>query len=153
MVTIAAGDTNSYPQRSEPIALPDWENVTDRAHMVQRTYLDVNGRRHSDTRPDGTLIDAGYVDLARYAADHLDGIGAQDALAPTAGFTKPSQGGAQRIDRGYGAGGAASALEHVEVIDNENTRAVTDHALLFYRFHLARLEAVVTQAAYALCAT
>ncbi|WP_030777600.1 endonuclease/exonuclease/phosphatase family protein [Streptomyces sp. NRRL S-920] len=150
MVTIAAGDTNSYPRRPEPTALPVWENVADRAHMVQRTYLGVDGSRHSDTRPDGTLIDAGYVDLARHAADHLDGFGA-DALAATAGFDKPLQGGPQRIDRGYGAGGAAAALEHVEVIDNEDTRAVADHALVFYRFNLAHLQRVLTQTAPALC--
>ncbi|MEU1273506.1 endonuclease/exonuclease/phosphatase family protein [Streptomyces sp. NPDC005799] len=151
MVTIAAGDTNSYPRRSEPIALPTWEKVTDRAHMVQRTYLDANGTRRSDTRPDGVLIDAGFVDLARHAADHLGEVG-KEALAATAGFNKPHQGGPQRIDRGYGVGGVASALEHVEVVDNEDTRAASDHALLIYRFHRTRLERVLTQAQYALCA-
>ncbi|MFF5962797.1 endonuclease/exonuclease/phosphatase family protein [Streptomyces collinus] len=151
MVTIAAGDTNSYPRRSEPIGLPTWEKVTDRAHMVQRTYLAADGTRRSDTRPDGVLIDAGYVDLARHASDHLAGVG-KEALAATAGFNKPHQGGPQRIDRGYGTGGVASALEHVEVVDNEDTRAASDHALLIYRFHRTRLERVLTQAQYALCA-
>ncbi|MFD9072279.1 endonuclease/exonuclease/phosphatase family protein [Streptomyces lasiicapitis] len=151
MVTIAAGDTNSYPRRAEPIALPTWKNVTDRAHMVQRTYVDTEGIRRSDTRPDGVLIEAGYVDLARHAADHLDGIG-MEALAATAGFDKPHQAGPQRIDRGYGAGGAASALEHVEVINDKDVRAASDHAPVVYRFHRARLERVLTHAPYALCA-
>ncbi|WP_405576154.1 hypothetical protein [Streptomyces sp. NBC_01092] len=46
----------------------------------------------------------------------------------------------------------ASALEHVEVVDNEDTREASDHALLIYRFHRTRLERVLTQAQYALCA-
>ncbi|AKN68741.1 hypothetical protein QR97_02025 [Streptomyces sp. PBH53] len=151
MATVAAGDTNSYPRRSEPVALPNWETVTDRAHMVMRTYVDSFGNRHSDTRPDAALIDAGYVDLARHAVDHLGSSG-QGALAATAGFDKPHQGGPQRIDRGYTAGGVAAALEHVEVIDNEDTRAVSDHALLLFRFHRTRLERVLAQAQYELCA-
>ncbi|MFI1020013.1 endonuclease/exonuclease/phosphatase family protein [Streptomyces olivaceus] len=141
IATMAAGDTNSYPRRPEPLVLPNWDTVTDRPHMVQRTYLDCAGRRHSDTRPDGALIDADYVDLARHAADHLELPG---ALAATAGFAKPHQGGPQRIDRSYTAGGIESALEHVEVIDNDDIRSVTDHALLLYRYHRSRLERALT---------
>ncbi|MDF3140979.1 MULTISPECIES: endonuclease/exonuclease/phosphatase family protein [unclassified Streptomyces] len=151
MATIAAGDTNSYPRRAEPVALPNWEMVTDRAHMVQRTYLGADGTRRSDTRPDGVLIDAGYVDLAHHAADHLSGLG-NGALAATAGFSKPDQGGPQRVDRGYAVGGVASALEHVDVVDTKDTREASDHALLLYRFHRTRLERVLTQGRYALCA-
>ncbi|MFI0742773.1 endonuclease/exonuclease/phosphatase family protein [Streptomyces sp. NPDC021100] len=148
MATIAAGDTNSYPRRCEPVALPDWEKVTDRAYMVQRTYLDAHGGRRSDTRPDSALIDAGYVDLARHAADHL-GLEGEGALAATAGFHLHDQGGPQRTDRGYAAGGVAAALEHVEVADTEDTRAASDHALLIFRFHRARLERVLAQTPYA----
>ncbi|GHI98005.1 hypothetical protein [Streptomyces olivaceus] len=139
MVTIAAGDTNSYPHRLEPISLPVWEKVTDRAHMVHRTVMDSSGIRRSDTGPDHALIDAEYVDLARHAADHLGSDGA-GALAATAGFRKPQQGGPQRIDRGYAAGGAATALEHVEVIEHKDF----DHALLLYRFNRTRLERMLT---------
>ncbi|NGO66832.1 endonuclease/exonuclease/phosphatase family protein [Streptomyces boncukensis] len=149
MATLAGGDTNSYPRSPEPISLPDWDKVTDRAHMVHRTFLDTDGHRRSDTRPDGALIDAEYVDLARHAADHLGQVG---ALAATAGFDKPHQGGPQRIDRTYSAGGIAAALDHVEVIDNEDTRAVSDHGLVFYRFHRTRLERVLTQVESVLCA-
>ncbi|GHC76997.1 endonuclease/exonuclease/phosphatase family protein [Streptomyces flavofungini] len=151
MVTIAAGDTNSYPRRCEPIALPTWDHVTDRAHMVQRTYVDTEGIRRTDTRPDGVLNDAGYVDLARHGADHIDGVGAA-ALAATAGFDKPHQGGPQRIDRRYAVGGAAAALEHVEVIDNADVRAASDHALVAFRFHRTRLERVLAQAMSVPCA-
>ncbi|GAA4782331.1 endonuclease/exonuclease/phosphatase family protein [Streptomyces ziwulingensis] len=143
MATMAAGDTNSYPQHPEPLPLPVWETVTDRAHMVQRTYVDAAGRRHSDTRPDGALTAAGFTDLARHAANHC-GPNSKRALAATAGFTKPHQGGPQRIDRGYAAGGVQFALEHVEVIDNEDTRAASDHALVLYRYHRTRLEGVLT---------
>ncbi|MFE4057921.1 endonuclease/exonuclease/phosphatase family protein [Streptomyces sp. NPDC059096] len=142
VATIAAGDTNSYPRRPEPVTLPDWDTVTDRAHMVHRTYADADGHRRSDTRPDGALIDAGYVDLARHAADHL---GQPGALAATAGHDKPHQGGPQRIDRGYAAGGVAAALDHVEVITTEDTRAVSDHSLIVYRFHRTRLERALIQ--------
>ncbi|MGW0489082.1 endonuclease/exonuclease/phosphatase family protein [Streptomyces olivaceus] len=144
IATIAAGDTNSYPRRPEPLPLPDWSTVTDRAHMVHRTYVDSTGQRHSDTRPDGALIDAGYVDLARHAADHFGSNGA-GALAATAGFDKPHQGGPQRIDRGYASGGVESALEHVEVIENKQSREATDHALVLYRYHPTRLKHVLTQ--------
>jgi exonuclease III len=149
MVTLAAGDTNSYPRNPERLALPDWDNVTDRAHMVHRTYVDADGHRRSDTRPDAALTDAGYLDLARYASDHLSQPG---ALAATAGQHRHDQGGAQRIDRGYAVGGLASALEHVEVIDNEDTRSASDHALLLYRFNRTRLERVLIQGQYTLCA-
>ncbi|WP_328876316.1 hypothetical protein OHT76_43235 [Streptomyces sp. NBC_00287] len=71
MATLAAGNTNSYPRNPERLALPDWGKVTDRSHWVRRTYLDADGHRRSDTRPDAALTDAGYQDLARYAADHL----------------------------------------------------------------------------------
>ncbi|MBU3865345.1 endonuclease/exonuclease/phosphatase family protein [Streptomyces sp. 4503] len=146
MVTLIGMDSNSYPRAPEPTVLPNWDTVTDRAHMVHRTYVDADGHRRSDTRPDAALIDAGYVDLARHAADHL-GVDSKMALAPTAGFYKPHQGGPQCIDRGYAAGGAADALDHIEVIDTEDTRAASDHAMVLYRFNRARLERVLTQAA------
>ncbi|MFI6434453.1 endonuclease/exonuclease/phosphatase family protein [Streptomyces sp. NPDC050759] len=140
-VTLAAGDTNSYPRNPERLALPDWAAVTDRAHMVHRTYLDADGHRRSDTRPDAALTDAGYLDLARYAADHL---GQPEALNATAGQCKPDQGGPQRIDRAYGTGGLASALHSVEVVDNDDTREASDHSLLILRFYRVRLERVLT---------
>ncbi|WP_327744705.1 endonuclease/exonuclease/phosphatase family protein [Streptomyces europaeiscabiei] len=141
MVTLAAGDTNSFPRNPERLALPDWATVTDRAHMVHRTYLDADGHRRSDTRPDAALTDAGYLDLARYVADHL---GQHGALNATAGQYKPDQGGPQRIDRAYGTGGLASALHSVEVVDNDNAREASDHSLLILRFHRVRLERVLT---------
>ncbi|MFJ8602271.1 endonuclease/exonuclease/phosphatase family protein [Streptomyces shenzhenensis] len=150
MVTLAAGDTNSYPRLPETVTLPDWTTVTDHAHMVHRTYLE-HGSRHTDIRPDGTLIDADYVDLARHAADHIRGISGEAALAPTAGFNKPGQGGPQRIDRGYAFGGAESALIHVEVIDTNETREASDHALLLYRFSRSSLERQLTRDQVALC--
>jgi exonuclease III len=149
MVTLAAGYTNSYPRNPEPLALPNWDKVSDRAHMVHRTFLDADGHRRSDTRPDAALTDAGYLDLARYAADHLRQPG---ALAATAGQQRPDQGGPQRIDRPYGSGGIAAALESVEVVDNDDTREVSDHSLLILRFNRARLERLLAQADSVLCA-
>ncbi|MDW6057860.1 endonuclease/exonuclease/phosphatase family protein [Streptomyces sp. FXJ1.4098] len=144
MVTLVGMDSNSYPKAPEPTALPNWDTVADRPHMVQRTYMDADGHRRSDNRPDAALIEAGYVDLARHAADHLEHK-VEDVLAPTAGYGKPHQGGPQRIDRTYAAGGLATALQYVEVIDTDDTREVSDHALLLFRFNRARLECVLTQ--------
>ncbi|MEV0438421.1 endonuclease/exonuclease/phosphatase family protein [Streptomyces spectabilis] len=143
-VSLIAGDCNSYPSKPEPgIPLPDWDKVTDRAHRVHRTYLSSTGQRHSDTRPDIVLRDAGFEDLARYAADHL---GQPGALAPTAGQCKPAQGGPQRIDRGYGCGGLDTALEAVEVIDTKGTRAVGDHSLVLYHFNRGRTRRLLREA-------
>ncbi|MFH8993245.1 endonuclease/exonuclease/phosphatase family protein [Streptomyces sp. NPDC017940] len=142
-VALFGGDCNSYPRNPEPrTPLPDWDTVSDRAHMVHRTYLDPQGHRHSDTRPDTELTTAGYIDLARHAADHL---GQPDALAPTAGHDKPDQGGPRRIDRAYASGGLATALDSVEVIDTPDTRDVSDHSLVLYRFNEVRLHNLLSR--------
>ncbi|WP_172387337.1 endonuclease/exonuclease/phosphatase family protein [Streptomyces sp. MNP-20] len=144
MVSLIAGDCNSYPSNPEPgIPLPDWDTVTDRAHMVHRTYLSSTGERHSDIRPDIVLTDARFEDAARYAADHL---GQPHALAPTAGQCKPHQGGPQRIDRAYACGGLAAALESVEIIDTKETREVGDHSLGIFRLNRGRLRRLLREA-------
>ncbi|WP_181785495.1 endonuclease/exonuclease/phosphatase family protein [Streptomyces phytophilus] len=136
MVTLAGGDTNSYPQQPDPdLTLPDWTTVTDRAHLAHRTIVEGGGRR-SDTRPDEVLTTAGYVDLGRHAADHL---GQPDALTPTAG--RADQGGPQRIDRTYAAGGLADALSGVEVVHTD----VSDHPLLITRLRRSRVERVLRE--------
>lgn len=141
MITLAGGDTNSYPRNPEGLPLPDWTTVTDRAHVAHRTLTDTDGRR-SDTRPDEVLTTAGYVDLARHAADHLNH---HRALAATAGHDKTDQSGPQRIDRAYAAGSLADALTGFEVIDTSDTRRVSDHSLLIYHLNHARLERLLRQ--------
>ncbi|MYT34389.1 MULTISPECIES: endonuclease/exonuclease/phosphatase family protein [unclassified Streptomyces] len=136
MISLVGGDCNSYPHIPEPNKLPHWPSVPDRAHIAARTYLD-GGKLLSDTRPDRVLTAAGFVDLARYAYNHLS----QDqALAATAGHEKPLQGGPQRIDRMYGTGGIAAALTSVQVIDTEDTRKASDHALVIAKFDRRKLE-------------
>ncbi|MFH8793863.1 endonuclease/exonuclease/phosphatase family protein [Streptomyces sp. NPDC017941] len=145
MVGLLGGDCNSYPRNPEPrTPLPDWDTVSDRAHMVHGTYLDPQGHRHSDTRPDTELTAAGYIDLARHAADHL---GQPHALAATAGHDKPEQGGPRRTDRAYAFGGLAAALDSVEVIDTHETRAVSKHSLVLYLFHEDRLRQLLKRTA------
>lgn len=139
MVSLIGGDCNSYPHVLEPLKLPNWPAVGDRSHIAHRTYLE-GGHLVSDTRPDRVLHAAGFEDLARYAYDHL---GEKFALSATAGQSKLDQGGPQRIDRTYGAGGLAAALESVEVVDNADTHSVSDHSLLILRFHRVRLERVL----------
>ncbi|MGW8374245.1 endonuclease/exonuclease/phosphatase family protein [Streptomyces sp. ODS28] len=141
MVSLIAGDANSYPHAPERIRLPDWDAVEDRSHIAHRTIPDPSGR-YSDTRPDAILTTAGFQDLARYAADHLN---QRYALTATAGYRRPDQGGPQRIDRAYASGGLAAALTGVEVIDTEEVRAASDHALLIYRFHRGRMERLLQQ--------
>lgn len=148
MVTLAGGDTNSYPHRPEPTRLPDWSNVSDPAHRAHRTLANGLGH-HSDTLPDEVLTSgnpASYEDLARYAADHR----AQPAaLAPTAGHHRPDQSGPQRIDRTYGSGGLAAAVASVEVINTAEIRSVSDHSLLITRLYTARVERLLHEQAAA----
>ncbi|MDT3397007.1 ATP-binding protein [Streptomyces sp. B1866] len=135
-VTLAGGNTNSYPYRPEPVELPDWAQVTDLAHECGRTVRTRDGWI-ADTRPDEVLAMAGYRDLAR---DLCARIGRSKALAPTAGFRGLGRGGPERVDRVYGVG-LSEVVTSVEVVNTHQTREVSDHALVLVRLHRARLAA------------
>ncbi|NGO71456.1 endonuclease/exonuclease/phosphatase family protein [Streptomyces boncukensis] len=142
--SLIAGDCNSYPDHTrnavERVILPDWDTVPDRAHATHRTIYEL-GCRVSDTRPDRILCDAGYVDLARHACTELE---QPSALHPTAGYDKRHQSGPQRIDRAYASAGLHRAVTSVEVIDTDQTRRASDHAMLVVRLSRRELENALT---------
>ncbi|MEU5900308.1 hypothetical protein [Streptomyces venezuelae] len=141
MVTLAAGSMNSYPSRPAENELPSWEEGHDRAFWVQRTFVDPAGQRRNDTRPDATLRDSGFVDLAQYADQTLH---QPHALYPTAGFHMPRDGGPQRTDRVYGAGGLEEAVIGVEVICGDALSA-SRQALLLVRLSRETLARILTR--------
>ncbi|QKW08027.1 endonuclease/exonuclease/phosphatase family protein [Streptomyces sp. NA04227] len=139
MATIVGGDTNSYTVDPGPVPPPQWP-VGDRAHMVHRTIPEADGELVRDTEPDRILCDAGYTDLAAYTEC---GLTQSSARNPTAGYRRRDQGGPQRIDRVYGYG-IHPAVVGVEVVDNDETRSVSDHALFLVRLDRGRLERVLS---------
>jgi len=141
-LTLAAGDFNSYPSRSPgegPHAI-DWTEVPDRVYYMQRTHQTAAGR-DTDDRPDATLLAAGYLDAARWAAEHLHQQ--HDALAPTAGYGKPRQCGLRRIDRAYLSGPLAPTLMRFEVCDSDELRSVSDHLPLIIDLDAEKLRQVM----------
>ncbi|QCX77845.1 hypothetical protein C9F11_21065 [Streptomyces sp. YIM 121038] len=102
----------------------NWRHVGDAAYYANRTYLQ-DGKRHTDDRPDREMLAAGYLDLARYAAER----GELEALAPTAGYGRPKhlQGGEQAIDRGYASRLIAEALTGYEVCKSDELERISDH--------------------------
>ncbi|GAA2091653.1 hypothetical protein GCM10009801_57700 [Streptomyces albiaxialis] len=146
MRALIGGDCNSYPLRwNSALPLPDWDQVTDLSFRTRRTLgRDEQGRWISDTEPDRILTSAGYTDCAQHAADHLD---QPNALAATAGHRKPGQGGPQRIDRAYTAGGLHEAIESVEVLDSPEVLELSDHAPVLVRFGYEHLTALLSTGA------
>ncbi|MFC8125932.1 endonuclease/exonuclease/phosphatase family protein [Streptomyces sp. NPDC057302] len=119
-LAIAAGDWNGYAQNEGPTE---------------------DGSRRTDDRGDRILTAAGFVDAARWAAEHL---GLSDALKPTAGYGKEKarQGGASRIDRAYLSEALGPAIETFRIADTERTRRMSDHlpgVLTLHRHILAEL--------------
>lgn len=123
-----------------------WDNYDDKAYYANRTY-DENGVRRSDDRPDRELLAAGYVEMARYAATHLD---LADAMKGTAGYrTYPGRPDAPPycIDRGYLTAELAPALVHFEVCDTPDLRNMSDHLPSVAVFVYAELNAILGQTA------
>jgi hypothetical protein len=140
-------DGNSYPHRSadEVSETLVWAEVEDPVHFQHRT-IERNGVRVSDTRPSETLTGgpkAVFADLAHHAGTVL---GQPGALAPTASLKRTDQGPPQRIDWILGTPDWAQALRRVEVIDTEDVRRVTDHALVIATFELHAVQQILSTA-------
>ncbi|MEE1735807.1 hypothetical protein PUR49_04670 [Streptomyces sp. BE147] len=119
-----------------------WEGYTDRAFVANRTYIE-GGRRHTDDRPDRELLDAGYVEMARQAAQHL---GQSAALNPSTGYrSRPGrpEGLDHCIDRGYLSAELAPALTSFVVCDTPRLRRISDHLPLRAEFCLAELRTIL----------
>jgi hypothetical protein len=106
----------------------------DLAYAANRTYLE-GGRRTADDRPDRELTAAGYVEMGRYAAEHL---ARPDAVRLTADRSEPESSPPRRfcVDRGYLSAELAPALVRFEVCDTPQLRRISEHlplvALLDY---------------------
>ncbi|MFD8947643.1 hypothetical protein ACFV0B_02125 [Streptomyces xanthophaeus] len=132
------GDWNSYRVGTEHA----WDPYADRAFVANRTYEEA-GQRHTDVRPDRELLAAGYVEIARHAAEHL---GRPDAMNATAGYRdhpgRPS-GPGYCIDRGYLSAELASALAEFSVCDTPDLRRMSDHLPLVAAFDAAELRMIL----------
>ncbi|MYR63636.1 endonuclease/exonuclease/phosphatase family protein [Streptomyces sp. SID625] len=133
-------DANSYPHsEQEAHTLPDWDKVEDRVHYQHRT-IERDGRRVSDSRPDEILSGGPrpvFVDVALHAG----------VLTPTASLWRTDQGPRQRIDRIYITPDLVPALRRVEVVDTDEVKAASDHALVIAVFGLPELVRALTPAA------
>lgn len=138
-LSIHFGDWNSYRiGEGGP-----WDGYEDKAYYVNRTYIDGNGERRNDDRPDREMLDAGYVEAARYAATQL---GLADAMKGTAGHRNyPGRPDAPPycIDRGYLTDELAPALVHFEVCDTPDLRDMSDHLPLVAIFDYEVLSAIL----------
>ncbi|MEU2725711.1 hypothetical protein [Streptomyces smyrnaeus] len=130
---IITGDWNSYcagdPAEDEP-PTPRPEEITDRRHLVHRSYLLPSGERVMDDRPDQTLKGAGWVDAARHFTRNATGETRRRAIAatsPTAQFARPEQGPPRRIIRTYVPEELGPAITHAEVID---VGGLSDHRIV-----------------------
>ncbi|MEU1151522.1 endonuclease/exonuclease/phosphatase family protein [Streptomyces sp. NPDC005918] len=132
------GDWNSYRVGTDI----RWDDYTDHAFVANRTY-EYDGRRHTDMRPDRELLAAGYVEMARHAAEHLD---QPEALAPSSGYRdhpgRPS-GPRHCIDRGYLSAELAPALTSFTVCDTPQLRQLSDHLPLRAEFDFAQMRTVL----------
>ncbi|MGW2541302.1 hypothetical protein ACWC5I_10615 [Kitasatospora sp. NPDC001574] len=131
---LAMGDWNSYPVGETP----DLSDITDLAHLHDRTWVHPVLGRIPDTRADEDLTVAGYTDLARDLANRTSDF---TALTPTAGYGKPGQGGEQRIDRAYADLRTAGALLSFDAV--RGLEQISDHRPLLAVFDLDRLRDAV----------
>ncbi|MEV0263008.1 hypothetical protein AB0I49_16935 [Streptomyces sp. NPDC050617] len=125
-------DWNSYREGERDSA--SWEGYEDHAYVANRTYLQ-GGQRITDDRPDRELRAAGYVEIARFAAEHR---GQPEALRPASGYReRPGRPAGRRycVDRGYLTAELAPAIVSAEVCDTPRLRQISDHLP-----HLARLD-------------
>lgn len=132
-------DWNSY--RAGTVV--NWERYEDRAFFAARTYPE-GGRRRTDDRPDRELTAAGYVEMARWAADHLDQPDAMDASTgyrPHPG--RPDDEPRHCIDRGYLSAELAPALTCFTVCDTPALREMSDHLPLVAKFDYDTLRAIL----------
>lgn len=124
-LTLAMGDWNSYRVGDGPTPA-QWARYTDHAFRANRAYL-LNGALHSDDRPDRQLLEAGYVEMARHAAQQF---GQPGAMRPASGYRRyPGRppGSAYNVDRGYLTAELQFALRGFEIRDTAHLRRISDH--------------------------
>ncbi|WP_411150104.1 endonuclease/exonuclease/phosphatase family protein [Streptomyces sp. A30] len=134
-------DANSYPYRiadevSQQIV---WDEVEDPVHFQHRT-IERNGVRVNDTLPSEILTGGPkpvFTDLAHHAGT---GFRQSGALTPTASLKRTDQGPPQRIDWILGTPDWEPTLLRVEVVDTEEVRRVSDHALVIAYFDLSAVQ-------------
>lgn len=123
-----------------------WEEYEDTAFYVNRTYVNDAGVRVTDDRPDREMTDAGYVEMARYAAAEL---ALPDAMRPSSGYRthpgRPRTIAPYCIDRGYLTAELARALTHYEVHDTPELRQISDHLPLRATFDRDTLRTILHQ--------
>ncbi|WP_049565006.1 endonuclease/exonuclease/phosphatase family protein [Streptomyces sp. SBT349] len=145
---LIGGDTNDYPHRPEPVALPDWKLVQDPILYEQRTIWR-GSERVSSTEVDRILAGVkpgghvAYEELGWYASNKLD---LPEALKPTASLRRTDQGSLQRIDRMFATPDVARCLISLDVDDSDEVGDVSDHALVAARLSRARLQRALTLA-------
>ncbi|MFD7552237.1 endonuclease/exonuclease/phosphatase family protein [Streptomyces sp. NPDC059816] len=128
------GDLNEYPVPTGELVEPiDWTTVKDVTHRRHRAEPQSDGTWRSATYVDEVLHECGLHDPARWAARRL---GQEAALAGTAGYADPDQGGLRRIDRVYMDPWTVQAVTGVEVID---MTGISDHHALQITLSRAKL--------------
>jgi hypothetical protein len=136
-------DWNSYRAGTEI----DWERYADRAFFAARTYQE-GGRRLTDDRPDRELSAAGYIEMARWAADHR---GQPKAMIASSGYRphpgRPDEAPRYCIDRRYMSPELAPALTSFTVCDTPELRRISDHLPLPATFDRDALRAILHQPA------
>jgi hypothetical protein len=112
-------------------------------HYEQRT-IERDGERVSDTLPDEIWSGGGvFVELGYHAYKQLD---QRQALKTTATLWRTDQGPGRRIDRMYCTPDLAPALRSLDVIDNDQVRFSSDHAVVRSRWHAPTLRSILTDA-------
>ncbi|WP_411145871.1 hypothetical protein [Streptomyces sp. x-80] len=119
-----------------------WEGYEDHAFVANRTYFD-NGRRHTDDRPDREMLAAGYIEMARHAADHLGQTGAMNASSGYRDHPGRPPGTRYCIDRGYLSAELAPALTRFTVCDTPELRRMSDHLPLRTELDVAALRTIL----------
>jgi endonuclease/exonuclease/phosphatase family metal-dependent hydrolase len=153
---LVGGDFNSYPHRAEAetVPLPDWSRVTNTGHFERRTVWR-GTERVSDVEPDrilagervladGQMQPGAFTEFGHHIATTF---GQERGLDATASLWRADEEHRSRIDRMYATPDIAAALDHFEVVADEDVRAVSDHALLVAQFSATRLRRALTRAA------
>ncbi|MET9861933.1 hypothetical protein ABZY93_21950 [Streptomyces smyrnaeus] len=123
-----------------------WGGYEDRAYVAARTYYE-GGERRTDDRPDRQMLAAGYVEMARHAAQHLD---QPEAMRPSSGYRKHAgrpDVPPYTIDRGYMSAELAPTLVSYTVCDTPELRRLSDHLPLRAVFSTAKLRSILHRSA------
>jgi exonuclease III len=137
------GDFNSFRTGTAI----DWGTVKDRAFYVNRTHACICcGERHTDDLADRTLLDAGFIEAARWAREHL---GQHRAMDPTAGYgpDKAAQAGLTAIDRGYLTAELKEAITGFQVGDRTaypELERISDHLPLVLDLSRSALHTIMS---------